>query len=386
MIVHSDKPNWVINFFEKINTFSNHKIINIEKADLDSLEETNIFFIPILGEDELSQNWLLFFNKISSNIKNTGKTLIVFACGVYDLENRDDSIAIKQIKHICKFLSIQLFIYPLKLNKFNHNLANILHFINHIPNDRKSDFQFFIEKVVFETKNYPIVNNATEINFISLDNGYENILSHYDDDKLISKIEKIFLLNDRKILNLSRLKKIDKNCISIIENIGNDYIQKLYLVSCVLNKIPFLKKHEKLRYSNLTANNIATLDTSCFPNSIEVIDCSKNIIRDIKLAQSNTVQKLCLFNNKIEKINYISNLNNLQYINLGLNPLTSFPESIFDCKVIEHINLALTPIEYIPEEILTLKSLKILDLTYCNNLKNSSIINKLIYNGVKVII
>ena len=69
MIVHSDKPNWVINFFEKINTFSNHKIINIEKADLDSLDETNIFFIPILGEDELSQNWLLFFNKISSNIK-----------------------------------------------------------------------------------------------------------------------------------------------------------------------------------------------------------------------------------------------------------------------------------------------------------------------------
>ncbi|SUX05177.1 Leucine Rich repeats (2 copies) [Campylobacter devanensis] len=386
MIIHSDKPCWVVDFFKEINIFNEHEIININNIDQVCLDKINIFFIPILGEDELSQEWLIFFNKISSNIKNLGKTLIIFTCGVYDLENREDSVAIRQIKHICKFLSIRLFIYPLKLNKYNHNLTNMLHFINHIPNDRKSNFQFFIEKVVFETKNYPIVNNAAEINFISLDNGYENILSHYNKDKMVAKIEKICLLNDRKILNLSRLKKIDKNCISIFENIGNDHMQKLYLVSCSLHEIPFLKKHKKLRYSNLTANSISVLDVSYFPDSIEVIDCSKNIIMDIKLVYNNTIRKLCLFNNKIEKIDYLSNLNNLQYINLGLNPLISFPESIFDCKNIEHINLALTPIEYIPEEILTLKSLKILDLTYCNNLKNVSIIKKLIHNGVKVIV
>ena len=65
-------------------------------------------FIPIYGEEELNEEWIHFFQKISESKSNIGKSLILYFCGVYDFDIKSESYIYKTNKTFNKIL---IFIY-----------------------------------------------------------------------------------------------------------------------------------------------------------------------------------------------------------------------------------------------------------------------------------
>ena len=79
-------------------------------------EELLILLVPVLGDEELNNNWLSFLQK-SKSIFNE-KNIIVFSFGSYDEFVDFDSVFVKQINFILGFSCNDINFYPLKISLF----------------------------------------------------------------------------------------------------------------------------------------------------------------------------------------------------------------------------------------------------------------------------
>lgn len=385
MIYYSDTPRWIFPVVENFAREIDSSYTNISSEIL-NFEDDNIAFIPIYGEEELNDEWLSFFQKISESKNNIDKNLILYFCGVYDFDIKLDLTFIKQIKFLTKFLSLSLSIYPIKLSKDFADLDNMLYFYIH-TNPYQKNYNIFsanIKDIIFYSKDFPLIDTKTTIDFTSKNNEYDNILNFENADNREKIIHNIFSQCDRDSLIFNRISNCDLE--SIISNSENNYIKTLSLKSDKLKKFPDFRKFSNLLTLNLTANFINCFDIERLPISIRSINIGKNCVSSMILSENTNLEKIIIFNNRLKNLDNIEKLSNLKYINFGLNPLDEFPINLLSCKKLEHINMSLNNIKSLPMEITNLENLKILDITRCSYLKNDSVLKKLKNNGVKLIL
>lgn len=347
-----------------------------------NLNKKNIAIIPIYGEEELNEEWMIFFQKISNNSENIGKQLVIYFYGVYDCEASKDLTIVKQIKFLCEFISLRLHFYPIKLINTDISISNILYFYNHIEPfiEHKNEFDRLMNNIIFYAKDFPIADNKKEIDFTSKRDEYSNILNSLPDKYTLNNI-----LNycDRSILILNRIH--NPKLFNNMTDISNNQINTLHLKSNKIKETPIFAKLDNLITLNLTANYLTSFCTDKIPNSLRNLILAKNLLTKIELIKSDNLLRLSLFNNSIKNFQSIVNLTNLLYLNIGLNKLIKIPSEIFECKNLKHLNICLNDIDLLPFEILQLEKLEILDITGCEKLKNNSIISKLKERGVRII-
>ncbi|MEI0700185.1 hypothetical protein R4K92_14815, partial [Brachyspira intermedia] len=259
MIYYSDTPRWIFPVVENFAREIDSSYTNISSEIL-NFEDDNIAFIPIYGEEELNDEWLSFFQKISESKNNIDKNLILYFCGVYDFDIKLDLTFIKQIKFLTKFLSLSLSIYPIKLSKDFADLDDMLYFYRH-TNPYQKNYNIFsanIKDIIFYSKDFPLIDTKTTIDFTSKNNEYDNILNFENADNREKIIHNIFSQCDRDSLIFNRISNCDLE--SIISNSENNYIKTLSLKSDKLKKFPDFRKFSNLLTLNLTANFINCFD------------------------------------------------------------------------------------------------------------------------------
>ncbi|MEI0798011.1 hypothetical protein R4Q14_06765, partial [Brachyspira intermedia] len=336
MIYYSDTPRWIFPVVENFAREIDSSYTNISSEIL-NFEDDNIAFIPIYGEEELNDEWLSFFQKISESKNNIDKNLILYFCGVYDFDIKLDLTFIKQIKFLTKFLSLSLSIYPIKLSKDFADLDNMLYFYRH-TNPYQKNYNIFsanIKDIIFYSKDFPLIDTKTTIDFTSKNNEYDNILNFENADNREKIIHNIFSQCDRDSLIFNRISNCDLE--SIISNSENNYIKTLSLKSDKLKKFPDFRKFSNLLTLNLTANFINCFDIERLPISIRSINIGKNCVSSMILSENTNLEKIIIFNNRLKNLDNIEKLSNLKYINFGLNPLDEFPIGNLKLNTLEEI-------------------------------------------------
>lgn len=379
MIYYSTRPFWLQTKIVNISKSMNKNAVNIDTIQVSKLDSRSICFIPIYGEDELDDNWILFFEKISKNKYNISKQLILFLCGVYDFQICADSTLLKQVNHILKFNSVEIHTFPLKLHKDFFPLENLVYFYEHIPYKKYSEFDILLHQIIFNSKSFPKTNNLNDIDLTNCVDEYSSML--YNKKK--NTLKKVISKCDRNKLVLNRVK--NELLEQIISEAKNDKIERFYLISNNLNCFPNFKGFSSIKYINLTANYIKLININSLPREIKTLDISKNKVKNINFIENIELKKLCLFNNNLSNIDGIETIHTLEYINLGLNPFEYFPLNLVKCKELKNINLSLTKIKKLPDELLGLEKLENLDLTHCMHLRDDIVANQLKINGVNVV-
>jgi len=370
--------NLIDNFCNKTNTKKTH-ILKVKKFQK---SENDVFFIPIYGEEELNYEWEKFLNEYANNANNIGKNLFFYLYGVYDLEINKSSTIIKQINNILKFLSVQINIFPLKIIPELVSLESLLYYYRH--NFKKDIYNPLINKLIFFSKEQLLENNFQTVEFTSKTDEYSSII-----DKLKIKQKKQFLINllssiiqENVILN--RVKTI--NMDEVLKKTKNSNIVKFQLKSNGLRDITSLKGFTLLEYLNLTANFFEIINFDELPSNIISLNFGKNRIEQIKIENENLkIKKLIFFNNKINNMNFLEKFPNLEYLNIGFNPVKEFPKEILKLKKLKHLNLSYLSIDFLPENILQLNSLKTIDLTNTKILNSHNLILKLQEKGITII-
>ena len=388
MVFHSTNPHWAKNIIESFCKYQNSSSANIELLSIDTTNEQDlIFIIPIYGEEELSDSWVLFFEKFARQKSNIGKNLYIYFSGVYDFEINDDITILKQIKYITKYLSVNIYIYPVKLEKNRVDINHLIYFYNHsnVFYNKKDSYQNIIQNLIFDTKLFLVKNTKNEvIDFTSKEDEYSSVFYRLEMELQESYLEKILLYSKYNTMIINRLN-LD-NLVNIISQQHNGYIKNISLKSNKIKLIPNMMKFISLEIVNFTANNIQEVNLALFPNTIKKINISKNNISQFKINSIyKNIIRVSLFNNQLKDISNLDKLPNLKYLNIGLNLFSELPKGLFLLKKLEHLNIALLKIEQISEQILNMESLSILDITGSYKLQNSNIIKKLKKKGVKII-
>ncbi len=347
-------------------------------------EELLILLVPVLGDEELNNNWLSFLQK-SKSIFNE-KNIIVFSFGSYDEFVDFDSVFVKQINFILGFSCNDINFYPLKISRYSLDLDLIKQYIAeyHVLEQSQIDFQKIIMRLENKAKCSVLLNNKDNLDLTSSYNGFTNLLDEWGGDERVLILESLLCLSSSINFTCNRTNlenfKFDNLCSNL---------QKIYFKSCHLFDTPNLQGFKKLDVVNFSANLISILDFSKFPTRLKRINFSKNKIHSLIVEQDlsyKNLESLALFNNKITDFSWLSNMKNLKYLNLGMNPIREFPREILEIRSLEYINLALTEIHNIPNEILNIKNLKVLDVKYCSHMDlENSIFQRLTDKGVKVI-
>jgi hypothetical protein len=362
--------------------------LKVDYINIDSTfkmsEELLILLVPVLGEEELNNNWLSFLQK-SKKIFNK-KNIIVFSFGVYDEFVDLDSVFVKQIKFILGLSCNDINFYPLKISRYSLNLGLIKKYIAeyHVLEKSQVDFQKTIMVLENKAKCSVLLNNKESLDLTSSYNGFTNLLDESMEDEKFLILESLLSLSSHISFTCNRTNLEYFKFDDIFSG-----LQNIYLKSCNICETPNLKGFKKLDVVNFSANLISTLNFLKFPNKLKRINFSKNRIDNLIVEESviyKDLESLALFNNKISDFSWLSNMRNIKYLNLGMNPIKKFPSEILALKKIQSLNISLTEINEIPTEILHIKDLKILDIKYCNNINlESPVLDKLKNNGVKII-
>ncbi|PTY41507.1 hypothetical protein, partial [Brachyspira hampsonii] len=198
MLYYSDTPRWIFPIVENFAREIDSSYANIS-SDILNFDEDNIAFIPIYGEEELNDEWLSFFQRISESKNNVDKNLTLYFCGVYDFDIKSDSTFIKQIKFLTKFLSLSVYMYPVKLSKDIIDLDSMLYFYIHTNPYHKNNniFNNNIKDIIFYSKDFPLIDTKLTIDFTSKNNEYDNILNSNNIDSREKMIYNIFCHCDR---------------------------------------------------------------------------------------------------------------------------------------------------------------------------------------------
>jgi len=370
----------LINTFCKI-TFS--KKINISKV-IDSIpSKDNVFFIPVYGEEELSVEWETFLKKYANNSHNIGVNTFFYLYGVYHLEIDTNATIIKQINNILKFLSAQINIFPLKIMPKYTPVESLIYYYNH-TNNTKVNNNFLIDKVIFFSKKKLIQNNSKTVDFTAKIDCYSSVIDTIKLNKKRKFLTQVISSLTCETIILNRVKYI--NMDKVLKKTKNNKILKLQLKSNRLKNTQSLSGFSSLEILNLTANSFNMINMKDLSTTIKSLNVSKNYIENVTIKTKRLkINKLILFNNKLTDMSFLRNFPNLVYLNIGLNPIEEFPNTISNLKKLEHINLSFVKIDAIPDNILKLKELKTIDITGSKVLYSSDIIIKLQQNGVKVI-
>lgn len=383
MVYYSSSNKYIlslINTFCKI-TFS--KKANISKAiDFIPIKD-NVFFIPVYGEEELSIEWETFLKKYANNSYNIDVNTFFYLYGVYDLEIDKNTTIIKQINNILKFLSAKINIFPLKIMPRYTPIESLVYYYNHTKHTKINN-NFLIDKVIFFSKQELMQYNLTTTNFTAKYDEYSSIIDTMKlkkKRKFLTQVISSILCQD---VILNRVKNI--NMDKVLKKVKNNKILKLQLKSNRLKNNKSFFGFLSLDTLNLTANYFNAIDIEKLPISLKSLNVSKNRIKKVKIKKARLkFKKLILFNNKITDMSFLNKFPNLEYLNIGLNPIEEFPTAILNLKKLEHINLSFVNIDTIPDNILRLKQLKTIDITGSKILNHSDITIKLQKRGIKVI-
>lgn len=332
-------------------------------------EEIIVFLIPIYGEEELNEDWLNFFDEVFAKGQVKGVKLIVYFFGVYDKKVCLNSAIVNQIRFFTRYNSVHLKIYPTKLSKYDYSPQDVLKFIINSKDKDFSKTERLLEKLIFKVKDIPEIYDGETLSLTSTNDGYSNILTKLNSQEQIdSNLSKILSSFSGSRLIINRLKYA--KLVTLLSQAYNPNVKVIHLKSCNLTEIPFLKGFSNAEVINLSANKIRSLDCSKFPLNVRRINVSKNRISNITWDNKLTnVKEISLFNNSITSLSGISVYENLEYLNLGLNPIGDIPLEIQSLKKIVHLNVALTKIKSIPRLVFNLPKIEILDVKNCSFLK-----------------
>ena len=256
------------------------------------------------------------------------------------------------------------------------------HYYNH-SNYSHTDNNL-VDNIIFLSKQELMINDLKTVDFTAKLNGYSSVI---DKLKLKNKIK--FLtqtLSSLKCENiiLNRVKNI--NMDKVLKKSTNKKVLKLQLKSNRLKKSKSLSGFLSLEVLNLTANAFEMINIDYLSTKIKSLNLSKNNIKKVKIKKIRLkMKKLILFNNKITNMSFLSKLTNIEYLNIGLNPIEKFPDAIFKLTKIKHLNISFLNINTIPIEILNLKQLISIDITGSRILNNNNILVQLNKKGVKII-
>ena len=382
MLYYSTKNSDMLNVIESFCKKTAIKKINIQNVKNFTPDNSNIFFIPIYGEEELSEDWKKFLEKYANDPCNIGTSTFFYLYGVYDLEIDKNITIIKQINHILKFLSVQINIFPLKIMTNFTPIESLVYYYNH-ANIKKINSNSLINKVIFFSKQELMQNNLKIVDFTAKIDGYSSVIDIIELKKKRKFLTKLISSLECESIILNRVKNI--NMDKVLKKAKNNKICKLQLKSNKLKNTESFSSFSSLEVLNLTANSFSTVNMDDFPNTIKSLNISKNYIKTIKVKQvRQKIKKLILFNNKITDMSFLIKFPNIEYLNIGLNPIKKFPDIILKLKKLEHLNISFVDIDIIPNDILKLERLKSIDLTG-SKIKNKEILLKLFNNGVKVI-
>ncbi|MCB1659580.1 MAG: leucine-rich repeat domain-containing protein, partial [Pseudomonadales bacterium] len=310
----------------------------IEYINIDSIfkisEDLLILLVPVLGEEELNHNWLSFLQK-SKSVFNE-KNIIVFSFGVYDEFVDSDSVFVKQINFILGLSCNDINFYPLKISRYTSNLDLIKQYITeyHVLEQSQIDFKKNIMKLESKAKCTVLLNNKENLDLTSSYNGFTNLLDEWGGDERFLILESLLSLGSSISFTCNRMDlenfKFDNLCSSL---------QKIYFKSCHILDTPNLQGFKKLDIINFSANLISVLDFFKFPTRLKRINFSKNKIHSLNVEQGfsyENLESLALFNNKITNFSWLSNMKNLKYLNLGMNPIKVFPRELLELINLEY--------------------------------------------------
>lgn len=382
MVYYSSSNEYILNLIITFSSMTSSENIKISEVKSFIANKDDIFFIPIYGEEELSAEWESFLKKYAKNKCNIGKKTYFYLYGIYDLEIDKDATIIRQINNILKFLSVQIKIFPLKIMLGYTPIDSLIYYYNH-SNYSHTDNNL-VDNIIFLSKQELMINDLKTVDFTAKLNGYSSVI---DKLKLKNKIK--FLtqtLSSLKCENiiLNRVKNI--NMDKVLKKSTNKKVLKLQLKSNRLKKSKSLSGFLSLEVLNLTANAFEMINIDYLSTKIKSLNLSKNNIKKVKIKKIRLkMKKLILFNNKITNMSFLSKLTNIEYLNIGLNPIEKFLDAIFKLTKIKHLNISFLNINTIPIEILNLKQLISIDITGSRILNNNNILVQLNKKGVKII-
>ncbi len=382
MVYYSSSNEYILNLIITFSSMTSSENIKISEVKSFIANKDDIFFIPIYGEEELSAEWESFLKKYAKNKCNIGKKTYFYLYGIYDLEIDKDATIVRQINNILKFLSVQIKIFPLKIMLGYTPIDSLIYYYNH-SNYSHTDNNL-VDNIIFLSKQELMINDLKTVDFTAKLNGYSSVI---DKLKLKNKIK--FLtqtLSSLKCENiiLNRVKNI--NMDKVLKKSTNKKVLKLQLKSNRLKKSKSLSGFLSLEVLNLTANAFEMINIDYLSTKIKSLNLSKNNIKKVKIKKIRLkMKKLILFNNKITNMSFLSKLTNIEYLNIGLNPIEKFPDAIFKLTKIKHLNISFLNINTIPIEILNLKQLISIDITGSRILNNNNILVQLNKKGVKII-
>ena len=382
MVYYSSSNEYILNLIITFSSMTSSENIKISEVKSFIANKDDIFFIPIYGEEELSAEWESFLKKYAKNKCNIGKKTYFYLYGIYDLEIDKDATIVRQINNILKFLSVQIKIFPLKIMLGYTPIDSLIYYYNH-SNYSHTDNNL-VDNIIFLSKQELMINDLKTVDFTAKLNGYSSVI---DKLKLKNKIK--FLtqtLSPLKCENiiLNRVKNI--NMDKVLKKSTNKKVLKLQLKSNRLKKSKSLSGFLSLEVLNLTANAFEMINIDYLSTKIKTLNLSKNNIKKVKIKKIRLkMKKLILFNNKITNMSFLSKLTNIEYLNIGLNPIEKFPDAIFKLTKIKHLNISFLNINTIPIEILNLKQLISIDITGSRILNNNNILVQLNKKGVKII-
>ena len=328
MIYYLSSNNLLLNIIDTFSKIIISKKIKISKVIdfISNKDKKDIFFIPVYGEEELSIEWETFLKKYSKDLHNVGKNTFFYLYGIYDLEIDMNTTIIKQINNILKFLSAQINIFPLKIMVNYTPLESLVYYYNHTY-DKKINDNFLIDKIIFFSKQKLIENNSTTVDFTAKIDGYSSVLDTIKLNKKRKFLTQVISSLTCENVILNRIKNITMD--KVLNKTNNNKILKLQLKSNRLKNIESLSSFSSLEVLNLTANSFNRINMEDLTTTIKSLNISKNYIETVKIKEERLkVKKLILFNNKIINMNFLSKFPNLEYLNIGLNPIEEFPSPI----------------------------------------------------------
>lgn len=190
MIFYSNKITWIYEKIKLFNCFTNKDIYSIEKYKINSSKPSVngelICFIPVFGEEELNNDWVVFFETLGSSKNFIGFKLFIYILGTNEPIQLDLPI-FKQIKYYCKYLSLKYYIFPFKLYEgSSFSEFELFSFYTKQQVVNKSSYKCLIDNAVFDSKDSVTPINIEITDTTSIKNGFYSILRSEKNHKYVS--------------------------------------------------------------------------------------------------------------------------------------------------------------------------------------------------------
>jgi len=194
MIFYSNKIIWSYEKVKLFNCFANKNIYPIEENKINSFNPSRhselICFIPIFGEEELNNDWVVFFETLGSNKNFVGFKLFIYILGTNEPIRLDLPI-FKQIKYYCKYLSLKYYIFPFKLYEgSSFSEFELFSFYTQQQVIKKSSYKDLIDNAIFDSKDSIAPRSLEITDTTSIENGFYSILRSEENHKYVSSFWK----------------------------------------------------------------------------------------------------------------------------------------------------------------------------------------------------